>query len=444
MENISEAYMKCVREDSSLRDELSEINGTFEREALIYGKSPVRFLNVPLMTGTKMYRDLEKIALTAYGILEKIAAAFVADPSFREMFGFPKIINRLMIAPSGYSCVIPVMRLDLFYDEETGSARFCEVNTDGTGSMKETMDINTALMDTKAFGEFTKEHPLRCIQLYDELVDSILDVYRSYEYRIDDPVIAIADYPENASVPEISVIKSQFEKRGYRCIIATMTEFTYMHRYLYYGDTRVDLVYRRATTGEIAERITESEAFIKNALDGRTAVIGHFITQAANNKMLFALLSRKAVTDLLTEEENAFVREHFPFTTQLKSGNYDYNEVLHNKDRWVVKPKDLYNASHVHVGCDLSQEEWEAALSEGLENDYLLQEYCSPYKKPNSFFDEEGNLVEDLFGTMIGLYMFNGHLCGLLARASRKGIISAKDGGFTMGTFLLEEDRNNE
>ena len=62
MENISEAYMKCVREDSSLRDELSEINGTFEREALIYGKSPVRFLNVPLMTGTKMYRDLEKIA----------------------------------------------------------------------------------------------------------------------------------------------------------------------------------------------------------------------------------------------------------------------------------------------------------------------------------------------------------------------------------------------
>ena len=383
MENISEEYMKCVREDTSLREELSGINETFEREALIYGKSPVRFLNVPLMTGRKMYEDLEKIAITAYGILEKIAKAFVDDPSFREMFGFPKIINRMMIAPSGYSCTIPVMRLDMFYDEDTGEARFCEINTDGTGSMKETMDINRAMMMTKAFGNFTAEHPLRSIQLYDELVDSILDVYSDFVYRIDDPVIAIADYPENASVPEISVIKSQFEKRGYRCIIATVTEFTYMHRYLYYGDTRVDLVYRRATTGEIADRIAESEAFIKNALDGRTAVIGHFITQAANNKMLFALLSRKAVTDLLTEEENAFVREHFPFTTQLKSGNYDYNEVLHSKDRWVVKPKDLYNASHVHVGCDLTQEEWEAALSEGLENDYLLQEFCTPYKKPD-------------------------------------------------------------
>ncbi|MBO4360802.1 MAG: hypothetical protein J5822_07980 [Eubacteriaceae bacterium] len=439
MENISEAYMKCVREDTSLREELSGINETFGREALIYGKDPVRFLNVPLITDGKMYRDLEAIASTAYGILEKIAKGFVTDPSFREMFGFPKIINRMMIAPAGYSCTIPVMRLDLFYDEQTGSARFCEVNTDGTGSMKETMDINNAFMETKAFEEFTKDHPLRCISLYDELVDSILEVYSDFEYRIDEPVIAIADYPENASVPEISVIKSQFEARGYRCIIATVTEFSYRHRYLYYGDTRVDLVYRRATTGEIAERITESEAFIKNALDGRTAVIGHFITQAANNKMLFALLSKKAVTDLLTEEENAFVREHFPFTTQLKSGNYDYNEVLHNKDAWVVKPKDLYNASHVHVGCDLSQEEWEEALSEGLENDYLLQEFCAPYKKPNSFFDGDGNLVEDLFGTMIGLYMFNGRLCGLLARASRKGIISAKDGGFTMGTFLLEE-----
>ena len=45
-----------------------------------------------------------------------------------------------------------------------------------------------------------------------------------------------------------------------------------------------------------------------------------------------------------------------------------------------------------------------------------------------------------MFGTMIGVYMFNGRLSGLLARASRKGIISAKDGGFTMGTFILEED----
>ena len=40
-----------------------------------------------------------------------------------------------------YDCNIPIARIDIFYDEETGGFKFCEFNTDGTSAMNEDREL---------------------------------------------------------------------------------------------------------------------------------------------------------------------------------------------------------------------------------------------------------------------------------------------------------------
>lgn len=439
MSTICDKYYEFVKDDNTnLKEELSPLKEAFEREALIYGKDEVRFLNVPYIVTKDKYKNFEYIVDTTYRILDKITKKFISDRSFRKLFGFSNTLNKLIISHSHYPDTIPIMRMDIFYDEESGKAKFCEINTDGTGAMRECMEIQKAFAQTNVFNEISKKYSLKFDDLYEKLVDSILSSYFKSDYKTENPVIAIVDYAENSYMIEYLTIKHAFEKRGYECIMANLPDLDFKHKYLYYGDKKIDLVYRRAQTCELMNKIGESKAFIKNALEGRTAVMGHFKTQVAHNKMLFALLDKPQIQKILTDEENAFIKEYFPFTTQMKNGNYNFNEIKYSKNNWVVKPKDMYGASNVYVGCDLTQQEWEDALEKAISEDFILQEYCPAYKIKNSYFDKEGNLIEDRFGTMIGLYVFGGKLVGFLPRASNKGIIAGYNGGFSMGTFTEE------
>lgn len=436
MNKISALYYDAVKQDSqNLYKQLIPLKESFARDALLYGKDEVRFLNVPYIVTEDKINNFEYIVNTTYKILEKVTKKFTEDKAFRKLFGFSNVLNKLICADSHYPITIPVMRMDIFYDEDTGKAKFCEINTDGTSAIRETMDIQRAFAATSVFDKLQNECELGFDDLYEKLVDSIMDSYFEYEYKTENPVVAIVDYAQNSYIAEYSIIKRAFERRGYECIMANLPDLSYKHKYLHYGDKKIDLVYRRAVTCEIMNKIEESKAFIKNALEGRTALVGHFRTQVAHNKVLFAMLHKPQVQAILTNEEVDFVKEYFPFTTQMKNGNYDFNEIKYSKDKWVVKPKDMYGASNVYVGVDLTQQEWEEALDKAIKEDYILQEYCPAYKIKNSYFDEEGNLIEGKFGTMMGLYVFGKRLAGFLPRASSKGIIAGYDGGYSMGTF---------
>ena len=439
MESLTEQYIKEVQKNKeALQQELLPLKENFKREALIYGREEVCFLNVPYIISQSDAIILKQIAKTTYKILEKITRHYIKDKNYRELFGFSPLANELILSAANYDCVIPIMRLDVFYNPQTQEIKFCEINTDGTSALKEIMDINQALAKSEAFKNIGGKNKLKYSNMYDVLANSMLKVYSTYKFKTNNPLVAIADYTENAAMPELGMIKTAFENKGLRCIITNMREFTYKNNHLYYGEQKIDLIYRRASTCEIMEKIDDSEAFIKNALEGETAVLGHFRTQVAHNKMLFALISKPATLEILSEEEKTFVAKHFPFTTQLKNGNYDFNEVKYSKEKWVVKPKDAVGASKVYVGADMKQDEWEKALNEGIANDCLLQEYCEPFKVSNSHFTDEGGFIEDEFGTMIGLYIFNEELKGFYPRAGKKGLISKGHGCFSMGAFIEE------
>ena len=63
---------------------------------------------------------------------------YLDNPDYRAMFGFPAELEEMILRRPAYRTLLPVCRLDIFLNEETGDFRFCEFNADGSSAMKPT------------------------------------------------------------------------------------------------------------------------------------------------------------------------------------------------------------------------------------------------------------------------------------------------------------------
>ena len=53
------------------------------------------------------------------------------DEKYRKLFPFSKELEELILCDSGYSQPLPIARIDLFFNEDDFSFKFCEFNADG-------------------------------------------------------------------------------------------------------------------------------------------------------------------------------------------------------------------------------------------------------------------------------------------------------------------------
>ncbi len=430
---LEKQYMQLIKKErTTLCEELRPLRDNFAREALLYAHQEIKYLLCPKIITKKAQEDFRAIAEKTYDILAKVTEHYIKDKAYRQLFAFSSELEELIVSPCSYMHTIPIMRADIFYDEASGDFKFCEINTDGTSAMKENLDVSEAFLKTSVNKEFISSVPLESYDVIDALIDEILEVYAQSGGSAKRPTVAITDFTESATIPEFELIKQAFEKRGINAIVADVRQFSFKKEYLYFADKKIDIIYRRAVTDEIMRKNNEIEEFIKALKGSKTCIVGHTKTQIAHNKIIFSVLFRPETMSFLSKEENDFIQAHVPFTTALKNGNYDYNDVLLNKDNWVIKPSDMYGAKDVCVGLEFSDEQWKSVLQDGIKNGFLLQKYCNPYKNENMYFDDDEQLIKDEFNNLTGLYIFGGHLAGVYSRASVKNIISGPTGGFTV------------
>ena len=116
----------------------------------------VHTLYIPKMFTEDMAAYIEKNALVMYGILEKVIARYRSDAAYRALFGFDERLERLILREKHYDCLLPMARIDIFFNEDDYSFKFCEFNTDGSSAMNEDREMNEAIRLTYSFGEFEK------------------------------------------------------------------------------------------------------------------------------------------------------------------------------------------------------------------------------------------------------------------------------------------------
>ena len=462
----------------------------------IYHGEVVDFGFIPKLYDMTALKRLDTIAQMTYSILEKVTRHFLDDPQYRRLFKFSPELERLICLPTGYQTVIPIMRMDLFLDEDTLDFRFCEFNTDGASAMNEDREGTTAFSLTSTFKNVASELRLEPQELFEGWVDEFLKIYSASEQAVAVPRLAMIDYLSSATLYEFEEFRRRFEARGYECMICDMPTLEYRDGALYGSDVdekrtqagklRIDAVYRRAVTGEVLEDlaqqasvadssdmgggkggdmgdccVTGAQGLIRAVEDKSICMIGGFITHVAHCKQLFTVLHLPETSEFLSDEENDFIHRHVPYTTRLESGYIDLNGVKEYKDDWIVKPEDGYGSKGVYAGVDYEESKWHELVDACSLKRYVVQKYCPQYATPNVLVvpvsdqrkqlftsQDDFSLIQSLhdptelepWNILTGLYLYGGQFSGIYVRAGQKGIIVGFAGGITLPTFLAGYD----
>ena len=439
MQNLNDEYKNIIqsRFDENLASG-NEMWSLMTTSTAIYDGRTVECLYMPKLFSERAFDHLKNQAKTIYDILTKVTQQYLDNPNYRKHFSFSPELENLILSEVGYPCLLPIMRADIFFNEEDFSFKFCEFNTDGTSGMNEVREIENAVKKTDAYLQMQKKYKLENFELMKSWIREFMDIYRTYDKNVETPHIAIADFTEFGFSSEFVEFEKLFKSAGHNISICEIRDLSYDGQSLKTPKgEKIDVIYRRAVTGDIMTHINDVKPFIQAVKDNNVCLIGHFRTQIAHNKIIFEILNKPETLSFLTESEQDFIKNHIPKTFILSKGNFDLDEILNNKDKWVIKPSDLYASKGVFVGLDLTREEWEKAVTDNLNTEYILQEYCVPYRSNNLDFTATVNPEFKMYNNTTGLFIYNGKLQGLYSRAGLKGDVSTRGGGFSMASVLV-------
>jgi len=408
--------------DESKKD-FDEIAKQLQMSDLNFRDKCTKTLAFPKVFTTNDMKLFSDFISGCFTVFNKVIERYISDEEYRKLFPYCGELEKLILLPKQFHVNIPMTRIDFFYNEKTKGIKLCEVNTDGTGAMNKNrilsdlLSYNTAVREVLGDGYDTFE-------LFDTWVNEFLSLWNEYSGGKANPSVAIVDFLDRGTLNEFKRFKEAFERNGISCIVCDIRELEYDGERLSYQGQAVDVIYRRAVTSDIIENFDSVLPFIAAVKDDNVCIVGGFRTQVIHNKVSFIVLHKKETQAFMTDEENAFIRRHVPVTKELSFLSAEEEGVFENKDLWIIKPFDLYYARGVHAGVDYTAEEWRELVEQSIEDgDYLMQEYCTPFRTKNIDFSEDNPEARE-FGNMTGAFCYNEKIYGILSQQSAGGIIS--------------------
>ncbi len=434
---LEQEYLAMAAADlPATQREFHDIVEYMKHSTAIHHKEYVRTCYVPKIFTRSQYNHLAEDMRVLYGIFGKVVAEYFRSPSYRALFGFDPRTEALILRADLALSLLPIARIDFFYNEKTGDYKFCEFNTDGTSAMNEDRELNNAQQLSSAYRQFCSTHPVQTCELFDSWVDTFCDIYHRARGE-GTPSMAIVDFLEYGTVNEFEIFCEHFEAKGIPAGICDIRDLRYRNGVLTDpAGRRIDAIYRRAVTSDILEHYDECGDFLEAVRQGAVLLLGDFHTQLVHNKTIFRVLHRPETMALLTPAEQDYLRQHLPYTAEYTPA--DAERVLADKDHWILKPLDSYGSRGVYAGVEYDQGEWARVVADIPAEGYLLQEFYRPYVSRNYGLKGETFGLNDYYN-LTGLYVYDGTVRGAYSRVSLSPIISSQYSEKTLPTILVED-----
>jgi len=402
--------------------------------------------HIPKVYDSETIEHFRQITAISHRIFGRVIQEYREQEDYRRLFPFSKELEELILLPSPYDGVLPIMRMDLFYHEDTGDFQFCEINTDGTAAMLRDYEMGKALVHNPAHQYVISQYDLCPFELFDTWVQTFLSLYETYHKKTEDPYVVITDFLENATIKDFEEFQRRFRNAGINCEICDIRSLKYKDGALYSAEGhRIDAVYRRAVTADIMAHYTEVTDFLNAVRDDAVFLAGAFATQLIHTKWLFYVLHHDRTLSFLTEEEKAFVKAHIPLTVELSEDYIALDEVIGKKDQFIIKPMDAYASKGVYAaGREYPAQQWEEIVKDLYGKGCICQQYCTQYLTDNIDF-AWGDGRWHPYINMPGLYVYNGVFTGILMRtACEENIITAHENERTLPVFFVKGKRSAE
>ncbi len=439
-EEVLQEYRRQIEEHYEANQKAgAEIREAVERSTLYFhGRALDKPLAVQKIYSEEEIAKFREIVRMTHTICCKAIRHYIDDPAYRRLFAFPPELEELILADAGYPDELPMARFDIFYHEDSGAFKFCEINTDGTSAMNESYVLEQINILNPAHQAVLRQYELQSFELFDTWVKTFLTLYEKYRsQRLSEgrqcpkrPNVAIVDFLDRAMITEFYEFARRFQQAGINAQVLDIRDLRYEGGMLISPEGEpVDAIYRRAVTSDVMDGYADVQPLVQAVRDGKVFLCGAFRSQVVHTKRFFTVVHLPETRAILTEAENRFVAEHVPHTFDLTEeglagAGLTLADVLNDKDRWILKPNDSYGSDSVSDGKGCTQQEWEALVHRVYGRGFICQEYAPQYATDNvDFANGDGQFRPHI--NMSGLFSYNGEFPGVYTRQSAGTIITS-------------------
>jgi len=347
----------------------------------------------PVILTPEQHQQAVTCATTTARLISSVAARAHEDEAEAQCYGFCSDVRRLASASWRGGDRHSLYRVDLLWGQD--GFRACEINADCPGGHNEALGLPLL---SQAAGFWSGHNPTTVV---DKLCERLIELSRG-EGAI--ALIYATAYAEDLQV--CALIQRELTRRGTTALLASPTALRRKGHGLCIGKQRVSVLYRYFPT-EYMEGQRNLSAIVDAVAAGSVRTVSNFAEIFTQSKLAFA--RAHALRDTLSVHDREALR-FIPLSHAVC--DLPEEQILAERNRWVVKRALGRVGEEVFVGTLLSDEDWlsvvQKARSEHLQREvWILQEFVpqQPVQSPY------GPLLLTL-----GAYVLDGQFCGYFAR----------------------------
>ena len=431
-------YHELLKEASLAEESRVMLDEGLERARLIFGGRRLSPYLRPHFVTEEDFERICKICETVWSAIQKVKDAAIDDPTIVSDLGLTDIERELISIDPGYQAVSPTSRLDSFLTDTAYS--FVELNGEspaGIAYADAAYDIFSALPVMKRFSERYNVRPLYGRRF---MLAVLLESYTEFLGRQPDrpPQIAIVDLKDMPTQKEFELFKEFFDGQGYPSIICSPDQLQFDNNRLHMGDFQIDIVYKRLLVNEYLPIMQECPALLDAYRAGAVCMVNSFRSKLIHKKALFAVLTSANRAHLFTEDEQAAISAHVPWTRLVRAEKSDYKQqeidllefITANRHKLVLKPNDDYGGHGITIGWNTDEIRWHEAIRSALVNgDYVVQERVPTAREIFPALKDDGSV--DFAEQLVDLdpLLFNGKVRSAFTRLSFTELANVTSGG---------------
>lgn len=442
-ETLIAEYHKTLAGDEGLTPEfLAHLKTMMRARRLLYGGREIGVALRPHLLTRAQYDILAHSSEVLAGAFEKITSALLSEPSRMQTVGLTEREIKLALVEPKYSASAVTSRLDAFVHGR--EVKFVEYNAENPSSLTDQAGLNEILLEVGAMRDMAKRYQLRQFCPEKHLLNVLLNTFREWG-GTGVPNIAILDWNGLPTADEFVLLGDFFVRRGVPTVICAPEQLDYEKGRLRCGAFPIDLVYKRVIINELLASCDDSHPLIRAYLAGDVCLVNSFRCKMVHKKAGFELLTDEANAGSFTQREKEVIRRTVPWTrrvaqrkTHHRGREVDLIEhVRKHRLQFVLKPNDDYGGRGILFGERASLSEWEAALSEALGGDYVVQEKVELRTEVFPIFDESRWALQPMY-VDTNPFLFGGRVEGGLVRLADSPVVNVTSGGGETGFFVIE------
>jgi hypothetical protein len=435
-------YHALLRDDAALRQEIEARFLDRVREArLTFGGRVLCPFPRPNLVSRTVYEQIRGVCRGIFGAIEK-AEARLGEGLWDRVDVTPEERELVRIDP-GYARSSPTSRLDSFVT--TKAYQFVELNAESPAGIAYAEVLVDLFLELPIVKKFQERYRLERFHSRDAMLKTLVGCYREAGGKAEKPLIAIVDYEDVPTRTEHHLFRDFFASKGYPSLVCDPRHLTYEGGRLRHEGREIDIVYKRLLVNEFLERIDQLQPLLAAARDRAVTMVNPFRCKPIHKKAIFAVLTDDELQPLFTAEERAAIAAHVPWTRRVREGRATRDgkeidlvpHVRAHRDGLVLKPNDEYGGKGVHIGWEMTEAQWDAAIAEALSASYVVQAKVDLQRESFPELGASGLQFRDLV-VDLDPFVFNGEVEGFLTRLSGTSLANVTSGGGQVPAFIVE------